>query len=124
MTVTAKVDQVGAACTGGANGGQFATIGFYSNGVRIGLATYAQLRLVVSPGQTLPRWGALIGYVGKNYPINASCWTGPHVHFQLYSNRNYACFNKGYTLGYPLARTNFLGFTGGNVASSARRACA
>lgn len=122
-TITARVDQIGEACRGG-GGGQFATIGFYAGSTRIGSATYAHLRLAVGEGQSISRWDGVIGYVGKNYPINRDCWTGPHVHFQLYSNRNYACFNKGYSLGYPLNRTNFLGFTGGNVANAPRRACA
>lgn len=123
VPVTAKVDQIGSACLGG-GGGSFVTVGLYTGSLRIGSATYAHIQPSVGVGQTLPRWGALVGYVGSGYPINSACWTGSHVHFQLYSNRHYACFNRGYTLGYPISRTNFLGFTGGNVASAPRSACA
>ena len=123
VSVTARVDQVGDSCVGG-GGGSFATIGLYSGSTRIGSTTYAHLQLAVSPGQTLNRWGSLVGYVGSGYPQNSACWTGPHVHFQLFSTHHYACFNRGYSLGYPLSTTNFLGFTGGNVASGARQACA
>lgn len=121
-TITARVDQVGPSCRNG-GGGSFATIGLYSGSTRVGSVTYAHLQLAVSPGQTLDRWGALIGYVGT-YSYDESCWTGPHVHFQLYSSRHYACFNKGYTPGYPVKRTNFLGFSGGSVAGGPRQRCA
>lgn len=126
VAITTKIDQVGAACGGGRNGGNFVTVGIYSGSTRIGSATYAHLRLAagITQGTTINRWNSLLGYVGKGYPVDVNCWTGPHVHFQLFSNKNYACFNKGYSLGSALSRENFLGFTGGNVASAPRKACA
>lgn len=124
VSITARVDQTGEACSSGRIGGQFATIGFYSGSTRIGSATYGHLNLAVSQGATIDRWGTLIGHVGTGYPKNDLCWSGPHVHFQMFSTHHYACFNKGYNLGSPIKTTNFLGFTGGNVASKERQACA
>jgi murein DD-endopeptidase MepM/ murein hydrolase activator NlpD len=120
--VTATVDYVGNACRNG-NGGRFVRVAFYSGGTRIGFAVYSHVNPVVSVGQAIARWGTTIGYTGS-YTPDGTCWTGPHVHFELYSEVNYACYNRGYTLGYPIYRTNFVGFTGGNVASRPQSACA
>jgi hypothetical protein len=121
--ITTKIDQIGEACGGGRNGGKFVTVGIYAGSLRIGSATYGHINPSVSVGQWVSRWGTVLGTVGS-YTVNSACWTGGHVHFQLYSNKNYACYNKDYTHDYPVHRTNFVGFTGGNVASGPRRACA
>jgi len=121
--VTTKVDQIGAACANGRNGGSFDTVGIYSGSLRAGSITYAHINPSVRLGQTLNRWGSVVGTVGSGYPRNSACWTGPHVHLQMYSTKRYSCYNKGYTHNYPVHRTNFVGFTGGNKASAPRRAC-
>ncbi|GAA3181202.1 hypothetical protein GCM10010531_39290 [Blastococcus jejuensis] len=121
VVITARVDQVGPSCYGG-GGGRFVTVGLYAGSTRIGSATYAHINPTVSLGQTLNRWGSRVGTVGS-YAYQPGCWEGAHVHFEMYSNRNYACFNKGFRLGQAVYRTNFLGFTGGNVASGVQRPC-
>ncbi|MEO5663516.1 MAG: M23 family metallopeptidase [Nocardioides sp.] len=122
VAISAKVDQVGASCRNG-GGGSFVTVGFYSSAQRIGSATYAHIKPSVSVGQSLNRWGTVVGTVGSGYARSADCWTGPHVHMQLFSDRHYACFNKGFRLGQAINRTNFVGFTGGAVAMGPRQRC-
>jgi hypothetical protein len=123
VAVTARVDQLGDACINGRNGGKFVTVGLYSGSIRIGSATYRHINPSVSVGQSVSRWGTVVGMIGR-YTVNSACWTGPHTHIQLYSSRNYACYNKGYRHNSPVRRTNFVGFTGGNAAGGPRRACA
>lgn len=122
VSVTAKVTQIGAACRRG-NGGSFVTVSFYQGSTRIGSATYAHITPSVSVNQVVNRWGTKIGTVGSGYPKNNECWTGPHVHTQVFSVRNHACFNGGYRLGQGIRKTNFFAFTGGNVANGPKQAC-
>jgi hypothetical protein len=121
--ISTKVDQIGAGCSGGANGGSFVTVGIYSGSLRVGSITYAHIIPTVRVGQSLNRWGAVVGTVAGSLPVNKACWTAPHVHLQMFSNRHYACYNRAYTHNYPVHRTNFVGFTGGNKASLPRQAC-
>ncbi len=121
--ITARIDQVGAACRGGANGGQFVTVGLYAGSQRVGSATYAHISPTVSVGQSISRWGGQVGTVGTGYPRNSECWTGPHVHTQVFSTKNYGCYNGGYALGQTIRKSNFFAFTGGNKASAPRRSC-
>lgn len=130
MPVKAIVDRVAPACGSGnvADGGYAVTVAFYTNGTRVGSATYAHINPTVSAGATISRWGTKLGTVGQyRYLLgNGSrngCWQGPHLHFQLYSEHNYACYNRNWSPGNWMSASNFLGFTGGNVASGPRRAC-
>jgi hypothetical protein len=115
-SVSAKVEIVRPACASGnpADGGYRVTVGMYNGGTKVGTATYAHIQPRVAAGQWVSRWGAVLGTVGS-YRWN-SCWKGVHVHHEMYSQQNYACYNKGYTPGYPIRRTNFLGFIGGSYA--------
>lgn len=123
--VTTRVDQIGAACSGGANGAQFVTVGIYqSDGQRIGSAIYGHVYTSLTVGSPVNRWGGKVGTVATGLPYNSACWTGPHVHFQLYSNVHYACYNNTYAHEQWVYRSNFLGRTGGNVASGYRQPCA
>lgn len=125
VPVTATVDAVGAACRSGlvSDGGYRVTIGLFVRGTRIGSVTYAHINPNVSAGSTINRWGTQIGTVGSGYNTHAGCWSGPHVHFQAYAQTGYSCYNRGYTPGYPLNPTNFLGFVTGRYASGPRQAC-
>jgi hypothetical protein len=124
MPVTATVVKIAPTCASGnvLNGGYAVTVAFSSNGTRIGSATYGHIQPSVAQGATVSRWGTTLGTVGS-YRNNA-CWQGSHLHFQLYSEHNYACYNRSWTPGAWMNPTNFLGFTGGNVASRERQACA
>lgn len=120
VSITAKVEYVGAACQS-ANGGSQVRVAFYNGSTKVGRATYAHVVSSVSTGQTINRWGTKLGTVWSGSP--SSCWTGPHVHFQLYSEANYACYNKGWRPGQVMHKSNFVGYTGGNFASGPRKAC-
>lgn len=120
--VTTRVDQIGAACRAG-NGASFVTVGIYVNGARIGSITYAHLNPSVSVGQWINRWGSVVGTVAGGLPYNSACWTGPHVHTQMYNVHNYSCFNRGYGIGSAVHPTNFIGFAGGWRVGGPRQAC-
>ncbi|MCX6396359.1 MAG: SH3 domain-containing protein [Propionibacteriales bacterium] len=133
LAVTAKVDRIRAACSSGvvADGGYAVTVGLYSGSTRIGSATYAHIQPAagLAEGQTVNRWGANLGTVGSyRYRLASGavngCWQGAHLHFQLYSSTNYACYNRGWADKQAIAPSNFLGFTGGQVATGPRQACA
>lgn len=124
--VWAKVTQIvttNACVVGG--GGDFVTVGFYYDSTLIGRATYAHINrdTTLYVGQTVNRWGGYLGSAGT-YAVNSRCWTGRHVHFEMRSESHYSCWNKGYTYpGYPVNRSNFLGFIGGNLSTVSARAC-
>jgi hypothetical protein len=125
LAVTTVVEKVAPACRSGliSDGGYQVVVGIYNGSTKIGKAIYAHINPTVSVGQTIPRWGTRLGTIGS-YTHNANgCWDGEHVHFELYSQKNYACFNKGYALQQAVYRTNFIGYTGGNFANHQRAAC-
>jgi hypothetical protein len=125
--VTARVEQIvdNSACRLG-GGGDFVTIGIYYNGRRYGHATYAHLDRNPSlyVGRWIPRWGAWLGnvaWLSRAASGGSNCWTGPHVHFEMRAETDYSCWNRGYRYaGYPIRRTNFLGFISGPLARVAR----
>jgi hypothetical protein len=123
LAITARVEIVGPACASGslAAGGQRVTVGFYNGSNKIGTATYAHINSTVARGAIIPRWGAKLGAVGKYTP--GRCWSDVHLHFEMYSQYNYACYNKGWHPGQQMYATNFVGFTGGSYATAPRRAC-
>ncbi|WP_157467389.1 hypothetical protein [Frankia sp. QA3] len=120
--VATRVDQIGAACRAG-DGASFVTVGIYTNGVRVGSITYGHVRPGVQAGQWVGRWGAVIGTVADGLPYDANCWTGPHVHLQMFNVHNYSCFNRGYGTNYHVDATNFVGFSGGRRVGGAGQAC-
>ena len=126
LPVTATVDRIAPACSTGnpADGGYAVTVAFSSNGTRVGSATYGHIQPAagLAVGQTINRWGTTVGTVGSYGWGN--CWQGAHLHFQLYSQRNYACYNRGWADKQWMNPSNFIGFTGGNVASGPRQPCA
>ncbi len=126
LPVRTVVDRIAPACASGlpADGGWAVTVAIYTGSTKIGSATYAHINPVsgLTPGTAISRWGTTVGTVGS-YRNNA-CWMGAHLHFQLYSEHNYACYNRGWRPGNTMAPSNFLGFTGGNVAGGPRQACA
>lgn len=112
------------ACTNG-GGGDFVTVGVYYNGTLYGRATFAHIDRDGSlyVGKPVPRWGTYLGNVANlsgGSTGGSNCWTGPHVHFELRAETNYACWNRGYDrAGYPLTHTNFLGFLSGPLTAAA-----
>jgi hypothetical protein len=123
LSITAKVETVGPACAdlNIAHGGYRVTVAFYNGSTRIGTATYAHITPSVSQGATINRWGTMLGTIGSY--TNNSCWQGVHVHFEMSSQHNYACYNKGWKPGQHMDPTNFIGFIGGDYASAPRMAC-
>jgi hypothetical protein len=121
--VNAVVEVVRPACASGviADGGYRVTVGLFTGGTKIGTVTYAHVNPSVNQGATVSRWNTQLGVVG-NYR-SSSCWTGPHVHVEMYSQHNYACYNRGWAPGQAMNPTNFIGFTGGAYASAQRSAC-
>lgn len=120
--VTAKILDIvdENACRYG-GGADFVTVGFYFNGALYGRATYAHIDRDASlwEGKTIPRWGTKIGNVAWSASGGPACWTGPHVHLELRAESHYACWNRGYTYaGYPIGRTNFVGFVSGPLGTS------
>lgn len=123
LPITARVLSVGPTCASGnlAAGGSAVKVGFYYNGSEIGWALYGHINPSVQAGQTISRWGTTLGTLGS-YAWN-SCWRGVNLHFEMYSVRHYACYNRGWQPGQAVNPTNFLGYTGGNFAGSPRQAC-
>lgn len=123
LPITAKVETVGPACADRiiSDGGYRVTIAFYNGATRIGTVTYAHINPSVAQGSIISRWGTQLGSVGSyNY---SSCWQGTHVHFEMSSQHNYACYNKGWNPGQHMDPTNFVGFIGGNFAAGPRQPC-
>lgn len=121
--VTTRVDQIGQTCAYGRRGAKFVAVGIYANGRRIGSVKYGHLRPSVRVGQWVKRWGTKLGTVRGGLPKNEKCWTGPHVHAEMFNTRNYSCFNRGYRIGSRLRRTNFVGFVGGRRVGGYRQPC-
>jgi len=112
VAIRTVVETVRAACASGVipQGGHRVTVAFYAGSTKIGTATYAHINPSVAQGATISRWGTTLGTVGT-YTSN-SCWDGRHVHFEMYAQSNYACYNRGWTPGQRMSPTNFVGFTG------------
>lgn len=123
LSISAQVETVRPACGSGvvSQGGYRVTVAFYNGSIRIGTATYAHINPSVSQGTWVSRWGTRLGTVGSY--TRSSCWSAPHVHFELSSQHKYACYNKGWSPGQWMNASNFVGFIGGNYASSRRMPC-
>lgn len=123
LPISVKVETVGPACASGVigYGGYRVTVAFYYYSTRIGTVTYAHINPALSQGSWISRWGTFLGTVGS-YTGN-SCWTGTHVHLEMSSQHNYACYNRGWAPGQYMNATNFIGFIGGNYASAPRQPC-
>ena len=121
--IRAVVQDVQLACRSrnAADGGYTVTVAIYNGSTKIGTIAYVHVDPRVSRGQTIKRWGTVIGTVGS-YRSNG-CWGGVHLHMELMSMTNYACFNKGWKPGQRMRKTNFVGYLGGSFASAPRRAC-
>jgi hypothetical protein len=126
--ISTRVSQIidDSACRLG-GGGDLVTVSVYFNEMLYGQVTYAHLDRDGSlyVGKQIPRWGTHLGKVA-NLPPGATggsnCWTGPHVHFEMRAETQKACWNKGYSYsGYPVSRTNFLGFVSGPLSGTATR---
>ena len=123
VAIRAVVETVRPACASGviSQGGHRVTVAFYTGSTKIGTATYAHINPSVAQGATISRWGTTLGTVGTY--TTSSCWDGRHVHFEMYSQLNYACYNRGWTPGQRMSPTNFVGYTGGAFASGIRQPC-
>jgi hypothetical protein len=123
-SVTARVSQIvdGNACANG-GGADFVNVAIYYNGSLYGQALYAHINRDPSLyiGKPIARWGTYLGsvaYLSGSATGGSSCWTGPHVHFEMEAFTQYACWNRGYSYaGYPISPTNFLGFVSGPLAT-------
>lgn len=102
-------------------GGYAVVIEIRHSGTKIGTIKYVHIQPSVSAGQTISRWGSLVGRVGT-YRSNP-CWSGRHIHMELMNYANYACYNKGWKPGQQTYPRNFVGFIGGAYASSGQKAC-
>ena len=105
------------ACGSGviANGGYAVIVGIFDRGTRIGSIVYAHVNPAVQTGQTISRWGGLIGTVGK-YTRN-SCWdvsnsNGHHVHIEFANISGWACY-RAVNAGSVIAQGEYMGYLGG-----------
>ena len=111
-----------------ADGGDAVKVEFHYGGHYVGFAWYLHLANVqVAVGQWVPH-AAVLGYTAAfNYGAWSDCYQvtgddGVHVHFELYSNRHYACY-------IPRARNHWMqyyyriGIIGGDYAHTKRAAC-
>lgn len=121
-SIKAKVERVVNSCRSG-YGGKTVMIGLYKGGTRSGTVAYAHVdpTSAMRAGAYISRWGTKIGDAG-NYR-RSSCWDGAHVHIELLSDTNYACYNKGWRPGQRMYKTNFIGYVGGSFARAPRRPC-
>jgi len=122
-TVTAKVLSVAPACASHriSDGGYVVRVGFFNGAAEIGYVAYAHLNPSVSAGQSISRWGGVLGTVGSY--TRSSCWTGSHSHVEAYNVHNYSCFNGTFHRGIAIAKSNFIGRLGGRYATHQRQAC-
>jgi hypothetical protein len=127
VAITTKVSMIRAACrsTNPADGGMAVTVAFYAGGTPVGSASYGHVVPAAGlyEGKEINRWGTVIGTIGTGYNKPAGCWTGPHLHMQLYSTHHYACYNKDWHDKQHMNPTSFVGFIGGNYASGSRQRC-
>ena len=125
VAIRAVVDNIQPACSSRlvSDGGYAITVAFYAGSTRVGSATYGHINPMagLTRGQAISRWGGIVGTVGTYN--RGGCWTGPHLHFQMYSQHNYACYNRGWQDRQHMNPSNFLGYIGGNFASASRRPC-
>ncbi|MEH0934028.1 hypothetical protein [Micromonospora psammae] len=95
--VSYRIADVRLACRSGvyADGGYVVTVEFHYGGHYVGWAKYAHLANVqVGAGQWVSH-GAVLGYTDRfrySSCYNVSNNDGVHVHFEAYSNSNYACY--------------------------------
>jgi hypothetical protein len=119
-----------AACRYG-GGGDLVTVEIFYNGSSYGQVTYAHLdrnpNLFI--GQWVSRWGTWLGNEANLWDGHGggtggeNCWTGPHVHTELRATTQYACWNRGYSYGSWLNRSNFIGFISGPLNYSGKSPC-
>ena len=121
--VSARVEQVAPACASGSTtqGGYVVKVGLYTGSQRIGHVNYAHIQPAAATGQTINRWGTVLGTVGSYRPND--CWKGVHLHLEMGSQVGFSCYNKGWKPYQRMNATNFVGFVGGNFASARRQAC-
>lgn len=121
--IRAVVQDVQLACRSrnAADGGYAVTVAIYHGATKIGTIAYVHVDPRVTRGQTINRWRTVIGTVGSYR--RGGCWNGVHLHMELMSMTNYACFNKGWKPGQRMRKTNFVGYLGGSFASAPRSAC-
>ncbi len=125
--VAYRIAEVRRACGSGvySHGGNRVKVDFHYAGKHIGHAWYAHLaNVAVAPGQWVPH-GALLGYTARF--TYSSCYkvtsdAGVHVHFELFSNRHYACYIRR-SAGAWVDYWGVIGRIGGSYAYAIRRAC-
>ncbi|MGL5825828.1 MAG: cutinase family protein [Nocardioides sp.] len=115
--LTAAVTQIdGATCISTGGGGGFVTVGIYFDGVLKGRATYAHLALnpALAVGTPVPL-GSSLGTVGTEEQIASDerCWTGPHVHFEVRAETEYACWAGPRFPAVGISRSQVLGYISG-----------
>jgi hypothetical protein len=126
--ITTQVEAVTDACTTG-KGGKAVKIAVYNKSLaKIGQIIYAHLVPAdgVKAGAKIDSWGGYLGKVADKadgLTYNTKCWTGPHVHFEMYNRKGFSCYNRGFTPDSTFSSTNFLGFLGGDRVSTPRTPC-
>jgi putative cell wall-binding protein len=119
-TITLHVDVVAGSCASG-GGGRRVQVGVHVDGVYVGWVNYLHIEPTVAAGQWLEN-GAQVGTVGSGYPIDSSCWTGPHVHIEPYNDQSYSCFQSR-PEGQSVSAGERLGVIGGEWAGGVNQAC-
>lgn len=127
--VTTVITQIidNSACKNG-GGGDLVTVSIRFDGATVGQVTFAHIDRASSlrVGQSVGRWGTQLGTVSKltgSATGGSGCWTGPHVHTELRASSRYSCWNRGYSSGQGLSRSNFIGFVSGSALASYPKAC-
>lgn len=125
--VAYRIAQVSRACRSGnySMGGDAVKVEFHYGGYNVGFAWFLHLaRVQVQAGQWVGH-GATLGYTSRftrNSCYDVSNDGGVHTHFELTSNRHWACYiNRG-----AGARVNYwdvIGRIGGDYARTTRQAC-
>lgn len=122
-SITTRVDRIGAACGNAARGGNFVTVGVYANGVRTGSVTYGHVRPTVRVGDSINRYGGQVGTVAGGLPRDRACWTGSHVHTELWTTKPYYSCYARIPHERSMRESNWIGFVGGTRARGIRQAC-
>jgi hypothetical protein len=121
--ITTKIERVSDACVAPRKGGKVVRVGVYKGTTKIGQAIYAHITPGTTPAVgTIARWNGYLGTVVQGLPTDPLCWTGTHVHFELYNQVNYACYHNR-SPSSTFSSTNFLGFMGGSRVTGKRKPC-
>ena len=122
--LTASVSKIGDACPDPKEGGKRVHVDFALDRKFIGTVVYSHLtpKSNLKEGSSVKVWGGTIGTVYDG-DVEGSCWSGTHVHVELYSKQEKSCWSKEWRQGGRVGLHDFIGFLGQTGMGSKKAAC-